>query len=94
MVPVRWDTERDEYLADALWDGHDLLIVVQPRDQRALRVLRVDPATGATSPVHEQTDPDWVDIVAGVPAHTASGALVTVGDVDGTPAARRRRRSR
>ncbi len=84
VVPVRWDTERDEYLADALWDGHDLLIVVQPRDQRALRVLRVDPATGVTSPVHEQTDPDWVDIVAGVPAHTASGALVTVGDVDGS----------
>lgn len=82
-VPVRWDTERDEYLADAVWDGHGLLIVVQPRDQRALRVLRVDPATGATTPVHEQTDPAWVDIVPGVPAHTASGALVTVGNVDG-----------
>ncbi|GAA5140027.1 S9 family peptidase [Pseudonocardia adelaidensis] len=84
VVPVRWDTERDEYLADAVWDGHGLLIVVQPRDQRALRVLRVDPATGATAPVHEQTDPVWVDIVPGVPAHTASGALVTVGDVGGS----------
>jgi dipeptidyl-peptidase-4 len=59
-------------------------VVVQPRDQRALRVLRVDPATGATATVHEQTDPLWVDIVPGVPAHTASGALVTVGDVDGS----------
>jgi dipeptidyl-peptidase-4 len=84
VVPVLWDDERDEYLADAVWDGHGLLIVVQPRDQRALRVLRVDPATGATTPVHEQTDPVWVDIVPGVPAHTASGALVTVGDVDGS----------
>jgi dipeptidyl-peptidase-4 len=84
VVPVRWDTTRDEYLADAVWDSHDLLIVVQPRDQRTLRVLRVDPDTGATEPVHEQTDPHWVDIVPGVPAHTASGALLTVGDVDGS----------
>jgi dipeptidyl-peptidase-4 len=80
---VSWDNNRDEYLVQAVWDAHDLLIVVQPRDQRALRVLRVDPATGATSLVHEQTDPAWVEIVPGVPAHTASGALVTVADVDG-----------
>jgi dipeptidyl-peptidase-4 len=80
---VTWDADRDEYLVHAVWDAHDLLIVVQPRDQRALRVLRVDPATGATSPVHEQTDPAWVEIVPGVPAHTASGALVVVADEDG-----------
>jgi dipeptidyl-peptidase-4 len=80
---VSWDSARDEYLVQAVWDAHDLLIVVQPRDQRALRVLRVHPDTGATTPVHEQTDPSWVEIVPGVPAHTASGALVTVTDADG-----------
>jgi dipeptidyl-peptidase-4 len=80
---VDWDGVRDEYLVNAVWDAHGLLIVVQPRDQRALRVLRVDPDTGTTSPVHEQTDPAWVEIVPGVPAHTASGALVTVADADG-----------
>ncbi len=78
-TPVSWDAERDEYLAHVEWDARDLLIVVQPRDQKALRVLRVDVATGTTTPVHEQTDPAWVDIIAGVPVHTASGALVTVG---------------
>ncbi|WP_219415148.1 S9 family peptidase [Pseudonocardia nigra] len=80
QVPVQWE---GEYLADAVWDAEGLLVVVQPRDQKALRVLRVDVATGATSVVHEQTDPVWVDIVPGVPAHTASGALVTAGDADG-----------
>ena len=80
---VRWDAERDEYLVTAVWDSHELLIVVQPRDQRALRVLRVEPGTGATSPRHEQTDPAWVDIVPGVPAHTAAGALLTTADADG-----------
>ncbi|MGQ0575645.1 MAG: prolyl oligopeptidase family serine peptidase [Pseudonocardia sp.] len=92
-TPVSWDAGRDEYLAQVVWDVHALLVVVQPRDQRALRVLRVDPATGATEPVHEQRDPAWVDIVPGVPAHTGSGALVTAGDdggarrllVDGAP---------
>ena len=47
-------------------------------------VLRVDPATRGDDAVgHEQTDPAWVDIVRGVPAHTAAGALVTAADVDG-----------
>jgi dipeptidyl-peptidase-4 len=82
-VPARWDTERDEYLAQVVWDAHDLLIAVQPRDQRALRVLRVDPSTGETQVLHEDTDAAWVDIVGGVPAHTADGALVTVAGRDG-----------
>ncbi|MGH3611356.1 MAG: prolyl oligopeptidase family serine peptidase [Pseudonocardia sp.] len=82
-TPVRWDARRDEYLARVVWDTHDLLIVVQPRDQRALRTLRVDVATGATALLHEATDTAWVDIVPGVPAHTAGGALVTVADLDG-----------
>ncbi len=79
-TPIRW---AEEYLADVVWDDHGLLVVVQPRDQTALRALRVDPATGATVLDHERTDPDWVDIVPGVPAHTATGALVTVADAEG-----------
>jgi dipeptidyl-peptidase 4 len=92
-VPVRWDTGADEYVAEAVWGAHGLLVVVQPRDQKALRTLRVDPATGATTLLAEQTDPVWVDIVPGVPTHTSAGALVTVADsagarrlvVDGEP---------
>ncbi len=79
-TPIRWD---EEYLADVVWDATGLLVVVQPRDQTALRALRVDPATGATTLDHERTDPVWVDIVQGVPAHTSSGALVTVADAEG-----------
>jgi dipeptidyl-peptidase-4 len=82
-VDVGWDRGRDEYLADVVWTDREPLIVVQPRDQRALRVLRVDPVTGATGLVHEETDPFWVDIVPGVPAYTASGAFVWIADVEG-----------
>jgi dipeptidyl-peptidase-4 len=77
---IRWT---EEYLADVVWDDHGLLVVVQPRDQTALRALRVDPATGATTLDHERTDPVWVDIVPGVPTSTAAGAPVTVADADG-----------
>ena len=80
---VTWDVDRDEYLAHVTWSATAPLIVVQPRDQRALRVLRVDPTTGATAPVHEDTDAHWVEIVPGVPAHTAAGAFVWITDRDG-----------
>jgi dipeptidyl-peptidase-4 len=82
-TPIRWDAERDEYLAQVVWDSHDLLVAVAPRDQRALRVLAVDPVDGATTQVHVDTDDAWVDIVPGTPAHTASGELVTVAPADG-----------
>jgi dipeptidyl-peptidase-4 len=92
-VEVAWDAARDEYLAHVVWSPDELLIVVQPRDQRALRVLRVDPASGATTLLHEDTDPHWVEIVPGVPARTAAGALLWITDdgdarrllVDGEP---------
>jgi dipeptidyl-peptidase 4 len=82
-VDVTWDAARDEYLAHVVWADRTPLIVVQPRDQRALRVLQVDPGTGATSLLHEDTDAHWVEIVPGVPARTAVGALVWITDRDG-----------
>ncbi len=77
-----WNAQGEEYLVAAHWSTHELLITVQPRDQRALRVLRVDSSTGASTPVIENNDPDWVDIVPGVPTHTDDGALVWTRDAD------------
>jgi dipeptidyl-peptidase 4 len=74
-TPVDWS---GEYLADAGWDATGPWLLVQPRDQRSVRLLGVDPATGSTTPLHERTDPAWVDLVPGVPARLGSGALVTV----------------
>ncbi|MGD3105958.1 prolyl oligopeptidase family serine peptidase [Streptomyces sp. YGL11-2] len=77
---VIWDRAAYEYLVDARWDAHGPLIAVQSRDQRVLRTLAVDPATGGTEVLHERTDPAWVEIVPGTPARTASGALVLPED--------------
>ncbi|MCM2577449.1 S9 family peptidase [Streptomyces meridianus] len=75
-TPVRWDRSAFEYLATAGWDEHGPLIGVQSRDQRTLRFLSVDPATGDTTLRDELRDRAWVELVPGTPARTASGALV------------------
>lgn len=77
-LAVAWDRGMFPYVVTASWDRHGLLIVVQPRDQRSQRVLRVDPSNGETSLVHNEHDPVWTDIVPGLPAHTGTGELVWV----------------
>ena len=69
------------YLVTASWeDGHDPLVVVQSRDQRTVRLLSVDPATGRSEVLREDTDPVWLEVVPGVPAWTADGCLVWTAD--------------
>jgi dipeptidyl-peptidase-4 len=80
--PVEWDRETYPYLVDASWDAEGVLLVVQTRDQKVMRILSADPSTGRTTLVREDTDPTWLDIVPGVPARTASGDLVWVAEDD------------
>jgi dipeptidyl-peptidase 4 len=84
LTTVDRDTEAFEYLTAAGWDGHGPYAAVQSRDQRHLRVLAVDPVTGATRPLAEQRDDAWVELVPGLPARTAAGALLTSADRDDT----------
>ncbi|MGB6458080.1 MAG: DPP IV N-terminal domain-containing protein, partial [Streptosporangiaceae bacterium] len=86
LTEVTWDTRALPYLVTARWerggDGHPLLVVLS-RDQKDMRVLAIEPASGATSLVRADTDPAWVDIVPGVPATTADGRIVWTADVGG-----------
>jgi dipeptidyl-peptidase 4 len=84
---VAVDTDRDAfpYLVTAGWqDGHDPLIVVQSRDQRRMRILEVEPGSGQTRVLLEDTDPVWLEIVPGVPAWTRSGQIVSTRDEQDT----------
>ncbi|WP_127360327.1 prolyl oligopeptidase family serine peptidase [Actinacidiphila soli] len=81
---ILWDRAAFEYLVAVAWDAHGPLLVVQSRDQRTTRVLAADPDTGATELLHEEHDPSWVEIIAGTPLRTASGALVRTSDADGS----------
>jgi len=84
-VPVETDREAFPYLVTVRWqDGHDALAVVQSRDQRTMRILRVQAGSGQASVLHEDTDPIWLEIVPGVPAWTADGRIVWTRDEQDT----------
>ncbi|HTW04726.1 MAG TPA: prolyl oligopeptidase family serine peptidase [Streptosporangiaceae bacterium] len=83
-VEVHWDRTAYEYVVAACWAERELLVVVQSRSQRIMRVLSVDQVTGETGLRREDTDPCWVQIVPGTPAVTARGALVWAADAGGS----------
>jgi dipeptidyl-peptidase-4 len=73
------------YLVTASWEaGHDPLVVVQSRDQRTMRLLTVDADGGHTRVLREDTDPQWLEIVPGVPVWTSDGRIVWTRDEEGT----------
>jgi dipeptidyl-peptidase-4 len=85
QVKVDIDHALFPYVVTACWQyDHNPLVVVQSRDQRTMRLLTVDPVTGATSVIREDTDPQWLEIVPGVPAWTRSGRIAWAADDVGT----------
>ena len=86
LTEVTWNRAAFPYLVTASWEragSGQPCIVVLSRDQKDMRVLAVDPASGATSLIRADTDPHWVDIVAGVPRSTADGRLVWTANAAG-----------
>jgi dipeptidyl-peptidase 4 len=73
-----------EYLPGAGWDAHGPYAVVQTRNQRTVRFLGIDPASGQTTVLTEQRDECWVQLVPGLPARTGSGTLIAHADLRGT----------
>lgn len=56
-------TGGDLYLPRVRWDEDGTLLVqVQSRDQKSLRLLRVDPATGGTTTLLEDRSDTWIDL--------------------------------
>ncbi|MDI3389308.1 prolyl oligopeptidase family serine peptidase [Streptomyces sp. B-S-A8] len=81
---VEWDRARYPYLARVHWSSAGTpLLLVQARDQRDQLYLAVDPDTGSTRMVHADDDPDWLELLPGVPAWTPSGQLVRIADEGG-----------
>jgi dipeptidyl-peptidase-4 len=62
-VWVEWDFKAYPYLTDVHWGRRGpLTVAVQTRDQKELVLLRVDPATGKTTPLVTERDPDWLNL--------------------------------
>lgn len=85
QVDVDWDRDAFEYLVRVSWtEEGPPLALVQSRDQREMRVLAIDPGTGATEEVWADRDDRWTHITAGVPAWLPGRRLLTVGHRDDT----------
>jgi dipeptidyl-peptidase-4 len=67
---VEWDRAAFPYLVTASW-GDRLLVVTQTRDQKGTQIL--DGETGAV--LRTDTDPQWIDIIPGVPAQLTDGTV-------------------
>lgn len=58
-----WDADKYPYFTHADWHAAGgLAITVQTRDQREVVLLRVNPKTGATTPLLTERDPVWVNL--------------------------------
>lgn len=77
QVQVDWQQGEFEYLADVRW-GDQLLLTVQPRDQRTLVVLEVDPTTGATVEALRIVDEHWVELQPNTPKAGPDGLIMVV----------------
>ena len=76
---IDWDHAALPYLATVSTSpGGDPIVSLLSRDQRRQVVLSIDSETGASTVVRERTDPDWIDVLPGVPARASSGALVEI----------------
>lgn len=76
-LQAQWDNRRFPYLVDVHWSpaGPPLLLVEQ-RDHKAWALLALDPATGATRVLRQDSSATWLARVPGVPAWLADGKLV------------------
>lgn len=83
-VQAHWDSASFEYVVGGGWDAHGPHAVVQSRDQCTVRFLAIDPDGGGTSVIAEQRDERWVHLAPGLPARTASGAVVWFAEHEDT----------
>ena len=71
-----WTDPAFEYVVHAAWDDTGPSAVVQTRDQRSAYLLRIDPSTGAATPLRHLRDAAWLEFVPGTPTPTATAGLV------------------
>ncbi len=76
---LAWDADAFPYLVDVSWTRHgDPLVVVSTRDQRLMRVLAFEPATGQSRVVADLTDASWVDAAGGSRRWAPDGRLLSL----------------
>ncbi len=84
---IGWDREQFPYLPVVRWPetgDASALALVERRDHRIARVLRLDPAGAPAAVIAERRDPAWVDWAGGTPDRLGDGRLLWSADADDT----------
>ncbi len=85
---VTWDATNYPYLAHVKWAKQEsgpgtLVILVQNREQTAEQLLKVDPKTGATTVLLQETDAAWVELEDENPTFLKDGSFLWVTERNG-----------
>ena len=84
-VDVSWDHEAFPYVVNVRWRRWSApLVQLATRDQRTMRIVEIDVATGSTTLLREDTDAPWLEVIPGVPDRLPDGRLVCTVDADDT----------
>jgi dipeptidyl-peptidase 4 len=76
---VTWDHQALPYLARVtVPDTGNPLVTLLSRDQCRQVILDVDPQTAEARLLRERTDPEWIELLPGVPTRTPEGGLVEI----------------
>jgi dipeptidyl-peptidase-4 len=76
---VEWDNKTHPYLGDVRWDKEGpLTILVQNRTQTEEMLLKVDPATGRTTPLLTTNDGAWLSLRHDCPRWLDDGSFLWV----------------
>ncbi len=72
---VKWDAVKYPYLATVKWPkGGPPVMIVQNRAQTEEVLLKIDPATGATSTLLVEADPAWIELDQSMPKWLEDGS--------------------
>ncbi|MEM1229345.1 MAG: DPP IV N-terminal domain-containing protein [Pseudomonadota bacterium] len=85
---IPWQAEPDDYLARVNWLHGELWLQVQSRDQKCLRVLRIDPQTLRQREVFRETAATWINLHDNLLA-ARPGEFLWTSERDGYPRAYR-----
>ena len=84
-VDIDWDRDAFPYLINVTWnDRCPLTLLVLSRDQKRWVVLEVEPDSGKTQALFEDSAEHWQTVVTGVPDRLRDGRLVFVDESEDT----------
>lgn len=81
-IRIERDMTEYPYLA-AVHADNAVVLSFLTRDQRRMRIERLDPTTGACTTLRVIEDPAWVDVHLGTPTVDAGGHLLTIEPLNG-----------